>query len=174
MAHTPLLVALAGLPGVGKSVLARRLSVALGACWIRIDTIEQTLRARGWSADAIGATGYDLGGALAADQLRVGRDVVADSVNPVAASRDAWRQVARDVGAGFVEVEVVCADPRVHRQRVEQRIADIRGHVLPTWSAVMAHEYTPWPADGLRVDTADGPERALADLLAHVEAARPG
>ena len=169
-----MLVALAGLPGVGKSVLARRLSVAMGASWIRIDTIEQTLRARGWSAAAIGATGYDLGGALAADQLRIGRDVVADSVNPVAASRAAWRQIAREAGAGFVEVEVVCTDPRVHRQRVEQRAADIPGHVLPTWQSVMTHDYTPWPVGGVRVDTTNGPDSALAILLQRVVAVRPG
>jgi len=39
-----LLVVLSGLPGVGKTTVARDLAVASGAVHLRIDSIEQALR----------------------------------------------------------------------------------------------------------------------------------
>jgi hypothetical protein len=40
----------------------------------------------------------------------MGRTVVADSVNPLAVTRDAWRQVAATTSSEIVEIEVVCSD----------------------------------------------------------------
>jgi len=37
------LIVLAGLPGAGKSTIARSLALARGAVWSRIDSIEQAI-----------------------------------------------------------------------------------------------------------------------------------
>ena len=37
------LIVLAGLPGTGKSTLARLLAVEFDAVWLRIDSIEQAM-----------------------------------------------------------------------------------------------------------------------------------
>ena len=91
--------------------------------------------------------------AIAEDNLRLGRTVIADSVNPVAATRAAWRNVAQRAGKRCIEIEIVCSDQAEHRRRVESRIADIVGHQLPTWQQVCAREYEPWAAD-IVIDTA--------------------
>ncbi len=41
------LVVFCGLPGVGKTALSRRVADALGATFLRIDTIEAAIAARG-------------------------------------------------------------------------------------------------------------------------------
>jgi predicted kinase len=75
----------AGLPGTGKSTLSQRLARQLGAVHVRIDTIEQARRAAGLPLE--GPEGYVVGYQMAPDNLRLGLDVVADSVNPLQVTR---------------------------------------------------------------------------------------
>ncbi len=81
----PLLIVFGGLPATGKTTIARELTRRLGATNLRIDTIEQRLKDQGL---AVGASGYVIANALAAENLLIGRTVIADCVNPVAASRN--------------------------------------------------------------------------------------
>jgi predicted kinase len=116
---SPVLIVLGGLPGTGKTTLARELTRRLEATYLRIDAIEQTLRAAG---NAVGPMGYVVANALAAENLNLGRVVIADCVNPVLASRAGWRQTAPQESARIVEIEVVCGDARLHQQRVDAHL----------------------------------------------------
>ena len=107
---------MSGLPGTGKSTLSAGLAERLRGVWVRIDTIEQAIRDSDVLAGDVGPAGYFVGYGIAATNLRLGHVVVADSVNPIAITRDAWRDVARAAGARLVEVEVVCSDPAEHRR----------------------------------------------------------
>ncbi|WP_410592910.1 AAA family ATPase [Amycolatopsis sp. lyj-23] len=148
--HSGALVVLGGLPGTGKTTVGRPLARALGAAWLRIDTIEQALAGSGELSAPPRAAGYVAGYALARDQLANGVDVVAECVNPLKLTRDAWRAT----GPRVLEVELVCSDPEAHRARVEGRAADIPGLVLPTWREVVERVYEPWDRDHLVIDTA--------------------
>lgn len=154
------LIVLSGLPGSGKSTLARALAEATGAVWLRIDSIEQAIRDAGVVPGALDDAGYRAAQAVAADNLRLGRDVVGDSVNPWGLTRDAWRDVGLSAGARVVEVEIVCSDAADHRRRVETRITDVVGLKLPDWDEVAAHDYHPWDREHLVVDTAGRPVAA--------------
>jgi predicted kinase len=154
-----------GLPGTGKSTLAQRLARDRRAVHLRIDTIEQALRdAR---ASVSGPEGYLVAYQVAADNLRLGLAVVADSVNPLAITRAAWRDVAAGTGAPFAEIEVVCSNEAEHRRRVEARTSDIAGLRLPTWDDVVHREYEPWESTHLVIDTATATvEESVAAILA--------
>ena len=160
-----MLIAVAGLPGTGKSTLCREIARRLGAVWLRIDTVEGAMRRSGLSAETIGAAGYDVAMAVAGDQLAVGLAVVADSVNPVAASRAGWRGVAASAGAPLVEVELVCSDAAEHRRRLEARALDVPGLPPATWRDVLDRGYEPWQGEHLVVDTARLSPREAADAV---------
>jgi predicted kinase len=139
-----MLIIFAGLPGTGKSTLAKALAERLSATYVRIDTIEQALHAVGSLKGPMTVEGYVIGYRVAEDNLRLGRLVVADSVNPIPITRDAWLDVAVRAGAKAVEVEVICSDKVEHRCRAESRTVDIPGLVPPTWAAIEGRDYAPW------------------------------
>jgi predicted kinase len=141
-----------GLPGAGKSTLARDLAQRERAVYLRVDTIEQALREAGRSV--VGPEGYGVAYRIAEENLHIGLSVVADMVNPLLVTRAAWRAVAVEAQVPFVEVEVVCSDPAEHRRRVERRRSDIVGLRLPTWDDVLRREYEAWETVRIVVDTA--------------------
>jgi predicted kinase len=142
----------AGLPGTGKSTIARDLALRLGAVYLRIDTIEQAVRSAG-VAD-VGPAGYVTAYQLAADNLRLGRTVIADSVNPLQITREAYRRVAFEAGVGLLEVEIVCSDLGAHRRRVETRRIEVEELAPPTWNEIRAHHYERWDRPHLVLDSA--------------------
>ncbi len=157
-----MLIILGGRPGSGKTSLARALALQLGAVHLRLDSIEQALGRSG--LEKIGAAGYGIAQALATDNLRLGRMVIADSVNPVAASRQGWRDAAAAGGQGYIEIELTCSDAAEYRRRVETRQPDIPGHVLPDWAAVEQCRYEAWSPD-LVIDTAQQDIAAAVALI---------
>jgi len=159
----PILYILAGLPASGKTTLSQLLASRLGAAHLRIDTIEQALRDL-CSTDVM-SEGYRLAYRIAADILRSQVSVVADSCNPLPATRRAWEQVARNAGARPVNIEVVCSDPREHRRRVETRTATVPGLRIPTWQEVTAREYHAWTTSRIVIDTAQQSAAACLDAL---------
>jgi len=87
----------------------------------------------------VGALGYVLGYALAGDHLRQGWSVVADSVNPLPVTREAWRDVALSAG--------------------------VPGHTQPTWAEIVGHDYAPWDAEHLVLDMATTTPQAAVALI---------
>lgn len=166
-----MLIVFAGLPATGKTTLASLIAAERRATFLRIDTIEQALRSSGVLSGEVGPSGYLIAYALAAANLRPGHDVVADCVNPVAATRAAWRDVAAAASARMVEIEIVCSDPVEHRRRVETRVVDVPGLVPPDWDGVQRREYEAWTGPRFVLDTAGrSVAEAAAALRAHLGA----
>ena len=160
MAH---FIILSGLPGVGKTTIAKELAKRLPAMLIRVDTIEHALKAGG--IEDVGGSGYMAGYALATANLRLGHNVIADSVNPWQLTRDAWRAAGNLADAQILEVEVICSDADEHRRRVEIRAPDIPGFIVPTWAEVEERDYHAWVREVHTIDTATMDTVASAEAL---------
>ena len=90
------LIAMAGLPGAGKSSIARHLARRCGAIWLRIDPLDQAIWASGTAPSDLFDWSYRAAQAIATDNLALGLDVIADCVNDCQEARDGWER-QRDV-----------------------------------------------------------------------------
>lgn len=149
-----MLIVLGGLPGTGKTTTAREIVALLPATYLRIDSVEQALRSSGALAGDVGPAGYVVAYALARSNLALKQTVLADCVNPLPVTREAWRAVAADMSSCIVEVEIVCSDAAEHRRRVTQRTPDVPGLAAPTWASVQQHAYLPWTTPRMVIDSA--------------------
>jgi predicted kinase len=161
--HTATLYIFSGLPGSGKTTLSQGLASRLGAAHLRIDTIEQVLR--DLCSLEVQGEGYRLAYRVASDILRSGVSVAADSCNPIELTRREWEQVAREAGAAYVNIEVICSDPVEHRHRVEHRAPTVPGLRLPTWEEVLHREYHAWTVSRVVLDTAGRRTEECVDAL---------
>ncbi len=166
---TAALIVLSGLPGVGKSSVARELAACLPAVWLRVDSIEQAIRSSGVVPGSIEDAGYRAAMAVASDNLAIGLSVVADCVNPWMEPRDAWRDLGVVSRAMVIEMELVCRNEAEHRRRIEDRRHSHPCGTHPDWQSVIGRDYRPWRRSRLVVDTAGRPTAACAeDILAAV------
>jgi predicted kinase len=144
---------MSGLPGVGKTTLARALARQTKAVFLRVDSAEAALKNSMLKIHSAEDAGYLILAGLAKDNLLLGFDVIADTVNPIEITRKMWGDVSTDANAVLINVEVVCNDLDMHRERVESRSSDIEGLIVPTWDEVLARDYAPWADVRIVVDT---------------------
>ena len=150
---------------MGKTAIAGELARLIGAVHLRVDSIEQAIRASGVVSQPLNDAGYRVAYAVAEDNLRIGRTVIADSVNPIHRTRKAWAGVANRLQVRAIEIEVKCSDVDEHRHRVETRTTDVPGLKLPTWEEVVGREYHPWDREHLVIDTAGRTVEQNVDVI---------
>ena len=141
-----------GLPGTGKTTLAKCLANYVKAAYLRIDTIEQGIS--DLCDFKVEGEGYRLSYRIAADNLRLGNSVVADSCNPIKLTRREWQEVALSNNSSYTNIEVICSDTEEHKKRIKERECDIPGIVLPSWKEVEEREYDSWGENRILIDTA--------------------
>ena len=129
---------LSGLPGSGKTTLARALCLDGRAVHLRVDTIEQAICDSVLGVTSAEDAGYRAAAAQAVELTAAGHDVVCDAVNADARGRALWP--APDL---IIEVAV---PPTLRAARIEAR----GGTEYP-------HVWEDWPQSVLKIDGAGNP-----------------
>jgi len=143
------LIAMAGLPGVGKTTVALGLAERMPAAVVNVDRVESSLvKAEFERSFATGLASYLVAEQVARDNLALGHHVIVDAANYVTYARDMWTRLAREQSTPLLFVEVVCADLALHQARLEAREV-VPGLPRLTFDDVVARyaETEPWAGE---------------------------
>jgi predicted kinase len=167
---TPLLIALKGHPGSGKSAVARALSRRLRIPLIDKDDIKDVVD--GLCEDA-GGMAYTAMFQVARRQLLHGLSVICDSPLSEVGGYTMACCVVHDAAARLVVVECVCSSQEEWRRRIEARSAlRLPAHHITSWADMEAHlrrraETSNYPIDEphLLVDTVTPLEEVVQRIV---------
>ncbi|MFC4244425.1 AAA family ATPase [Gryllotalpicola reticulitermitis] len=160
-----MLIALAGLPGSGKSAIARELARMLPATHLAVDDLEDAmLRAGLRNSYEVGLAAYLAAEAAAEANLQVGGSVVIDAVNDHPYARGQWVQLAQRCASSFAFIEVQCSDETLHRTRLAHRERNYRALPEPTWESLLPRREAlrAWDGERITIDTANANPVELA------------
>jgi len=149
-----MLIAMAGLPGAGKSTIAEILGGRLGIPVVSVDPIESAILSAGIDSDEpTGLAAYLVAETLAESVVAIGGSIIVDAVNAVDPAREQWVRLAARYDVPLRFIEVVCSDAEIHRQRLESRGRRLPHVAEPTWHAVeqSLDEYSDWSGDSAAI-----------------------
>ncbi len=116
---------------------------------------------------------YLVVGALAAEQLALGHDVIVDAVTGPEEARAQWRNLAAKMDAELKFIVVDCSDDRIFQDRLAHRTRHIEGFPEPTWEGVLRRraQFPAWTDERLTVDSVNPRETNVQAALGYLSAA---
>lgn len=164
-----MLIAMAGLPGAGKSRLADDLGRARGWPVLSVDPIEAAIVSVGFDRnERTGLAAYVAVEAVAEHLLGLGQSVIVDAVNDVPEARQQWIDLAARSGVDLRWIEVTCSDAEVHQSRLSGRRRNLAIRLEPRWEELAPRRarLAAWTAERVRIDSLHDPDTNLQWLIA--------
>ena len=163
------LILFAGLPGSGKTTLARLVAKQLTLPLLSKDRVQRVLRDHHLAAENTG-DGYYIILDMADEQLSMGVSVILDATFPLDHFRMVASEIAARHSARFCPIYCYCSDDGEWRRRMTERVQYIPGWRPVGWDDVlrMREYYQPWNDNAVVLDSMQPPkvnfERALAAI----------
>lgn len=168
----PTLILFAGMPGSGKTTLARMAARALRLPVFSKDRVQRVLRDHHLAAENTG-DGYYIILDMADEQLGLGVSAILDATFPLDHFRVVASEIAARHSARFCAIYCYCSDDNVWRRRMEQRVQYVPGWQPVGWDDVlrMRAYYQPWGGNALPIDSLRPPEENVDAVLAQIASA---
>ncbi|MBK2093641.1 AAA family ATPase [Francisella philomiragia] len=142
-----------GLPGVGKTTLAKQLAQTLtNVAYFRVDTLEYYLKKA--YLQELNKQGYEIVYYQAKENLELGKSVIIDCCNPILESRELWNSLSQINNTKVINIEIMCSDIQAQQNRIETRYKS-NPNKYPTWQDVVNRDYQVWNESIIKIDTAE-------------------
>ncbi|HLV37489.1 MAG TPA: ATP-binding protein [Spirillospora sp.] len=167
------LILFAGMPGSGKTTLARLTARHLGLPVFSKDRVQRVLRDH-HLADENTGDGYYIILDMADEQLGLGISTILDATFPL----DHFRMVASETAvrhqARFCAFYCHCSDDAVWRRRMKERVQYVPGWKPVGWDDVlrMRQYYQPWNENAVVIDSLYPPEENFNIVLDAIQSAQ--
>ncbi|MEZ4671990.1 MAG: AAA family ATPase [Anaerolineae bacterium] len=168
----PTLILFAGMPGGGKTTLARQIARRLSIPVFAKDRVQRVLRDHNL-ADASSGDGYYIILDMVDEQLGLGLSCMLDATFPLDHFRMVASEIAQRHKARLCAIYCYCSDDLVWQERMKDRV-----HYVPNWKPVgwqdvlrMREYYQPWNDNALFVDSVRSPDENIPIVLDHIAAA---
>jgi predicted kinase len=167
------LILFAGMPGSGKTTLARMVARRLKVPAFAKDRVQRVLRDHHLAPENSG-DGYYVILDMADEQLSHGLSIILDATFPL----DHFRMVASEIAArhkaNFCAIYCTCSDDAVWEHRMRQRVQYVPGWRPVGWNDVlrMREYYQPWNNNALTVDSMKPPEANVLMVMDYIQSAQ--
>lgn len=170
----PTLILFAGMPGSGKTTLARMVARRLSIPVFAKDRVQRVLRDHHLADESTG-DGYYLILDMADEQLSLGLSVILDATFPLDHFRMVASEIAARYQANFCAIYCYCSDDDAWRERMTTRVQYVPNWQPVGWDVVerMRDYYQPWNDNALLMDSLYSPEDNFPKVLAHIQQAAP-
>ncbi|MBZ0293217.1 MAG: ATP-binding protein [Anaerolineae bacterium] len=162
----PTLILFAGMPGSGKTTLARLVARRLEIPIFAKDRVQRVLRDHHLTAENTG-DGYYIILDQADEQLGLGISVILDATFPLDHFRTVASEIAARHTANFCPIYCYCSDDAAWQERMQDRV-----HYIPGWKPVgwndvlrMREYYQPWGENAFHVDSLIPPRENIGQVL---------
>jgi predicted kinase len=162
----PTLIIFAGMPGSGKTTLARLVAQEIQIPLFSKDRMQRILRDHHLAKENTG-DGYYLILDLADEQLSLGMSVILDATFPLDHFRIVASEIAARHEANFCAIYCHCSDDNVWENRMKHRVQYVPGWRPVGWDDVlrMRDYYQPWNDNATVVDSILPPQANFTKAL---------
>ncbi len=152
-----MIILVTGLPGVGKTSVAKGISAKTGAVLLRTDVIRKKIIPRPKYTEKEKRTVYDFLFSLADMLSRIGIGCVLDGTFYQKKYRDKAKRIAGKNRTEFYVVECICPE-RIVKQRLEKRFGDASDATYDTYREIKK-VFEKIDESHIVVDTRESPEQ---------------
>ena len=156
-----MLIIICGLPGTGKTTVAKKIAIKTGGVLLRTDVIRKTIGKERYSQKEKQKV-YEEMFKRAREFLREGKTVVLDATFAKKKNRKLAQEIAKEKNSPFWIIETVC-DEKIVKERLSKRVED---ESEATFKQYLEHKkfFEPLIERHFIIDTTQNIEKQLKNL----------